>query len=565
MKKLLLTTLLGAGMSMAMLAGPAALAATPQSSEDDVPTAVAASSMTLQQFLREHNLKLSDNELIKRAPLRTEADYNPLTILVSLETYDRLDSTVTPTPHGWKSSLTADEENGLLWLKGFKKAAPAWVEGSISLPLLIDYDNMTVTIPGDVALYSSQVQETNDEGIVTSTILTEIHAMPEARLLDSEAEADVHGTLCNDGSITIGQGFVLVKREVCTTWGVPGVHETVDTTIVISDSYRNTYLLAANGTHCYVTVSTLNPGGVDTSRNSRFDVHTSSAFWIKPGTDGTMGIGGRKPVKPGDGSGNGNGSTMGWERPGDSTNSLPGLNPNPSTSLSLTGSKQPIDANFSLGDLELIDLVGGSADPLGRKPFKPKGPGSILSDPTPGGGFSISWLGSGDDGLILKSGIHPSGESVLPHLVDVYMMQVADTVYVYNLFNTMSMAYMTIQADGTMDFPYQMIGENKYNFSSSNGDFSITNRQEGCTGTATPEKISWGITALMQKKGHSFIVPTSYSKDNELSFTNGSLFDIPQLLNITSVTRKVGRMLNDEEQGTITDVTTLIGKALHAE
>lgn len=552
-------------MSMAMLAGPAALAATPQSSEDDVPTAEAALSMTLQQFMREHNLELGDNQLIGRAPRHLTAEDMPATMLVSLETYDRQDSTATPAPYGWMGSLIAGEDDGLIWLKGFKKAAPAWVEGSISLPLLIDYDNMTVTIPGDVALYSSQVQETNDEGIVTSTILTEIHAMPEARLLDSEAEADVHGTLCNDGSITIGQGFVLVKREVCTTWGVPGVHETVDTTIVISDSYRNTYLLAPNGKHRYVTVSALNPGGVDTSRNSRFDVHTSSAFWIKPGTDGTMGIGGRKPVKPGDGSGNGNGSTMGWERPGDSTNSLPGLNPNPSTSLSLTGSKQPIDANFSLGDLELIDLVGGSADPLGRKPFKPKGPGSILSDPTPGGGFSISWLGSGDDGLILKSGINPSGESVLPHLVDVYMMQVADTVYVYNLFNTMSMAYMTIQADGTMDFPYQMIGENKYNFSSSNGDFSITNRQEGCTGTATPEEITWGNTALMQKKGHLYVTPSSYYKDNALSYNNGSLFDIAQSLNITSVTRKVGRMLNDEEQGTITDVTTLIGKALHAE
>ena len=52
---------------------------------------------------------------------------------------------------------------------------------------------------------------------------------------------------------------------------------------------------------------------------------------------------------------------------------------------------------------------------------------------------------------------------------------------------------------------------------------------------------------------------------NSLYFTNGGQFQFNPTLSITSVTQKLNRMCNGEEEGTITDVTMMLNRLLYAK
>jgi hypothetical protein len=61
------------------------------------------------------------------------------------------------------------------------------------------------------------------------------------------------------------------------------------------------------------------------------------------------------------------------------------------------------------------------------------------------------------------------------------------------------------------------------------------------------------------------VLAEDYYDRNSLYFTNGGQFQFSPTLSITSVTQKLNRMCNGEEEGTITDVTTMLNRLLYAK
>ena len=132
--------------------------------------------------------------------------------------------------------------------------------------------------------------------------------------------------------------------------------------------------------------------------------------------------------------------------------------------------------------------------------------------------------------LLTPNGKHeftnPSGSS---SIVDVYIRQEGDTVYVTNLFGLgWESVYMILHDDGTMEFPCQTIGDisDAENPGGSglwqNMGGSATAPVPGNTGTVTSTAITWGLT--MPSDGNNLW--PGYD-DNWLYFIDGSQFVVP--------------------------------------
>ena len=353
-----------------------------------------------------------------------------------------------------------------------------------------------------------------------------------------------------------------------------------------------------------------------------FDATSFSAFGWRNG--GLAELDGKKPLKPG---GNGNGDVGirsdqgGFENlslyapsSGDGAGTTQILGKDWSSSISnlaqvinvgyseggtsLCGKKplKPRDGDGILSgpgsgfrhELSLFKVIGNSPDMImgnsptthgkpdiividdrEKRPIKP-GDAGILSDPgldleltffeRPGRGFGSSLFcprpDSDESPSLAGNGNIEKQMSEL-----IYMFQSNDTVYVYNLYGHHVMNYMTINADGTMIFPHQSMGDNVYNFSYSSGSLSAFSRKKGCTGNVTPEAITWGITSIEILEQR---IPSHYFTNNVLHFTNGNEFMFAPELNITSVTMKINRLINGEEEGSITDVTNMINQVINA-
>lgn len=165
--------------------------------------------------------------------------------------------------------------------------------------------------------------------------------------------------------------------------------------------------------------------------------------------------------------------------------------------------------------------------------------------------------------LLTPNGKHeytilPSGNS---GIADVYIHQEGDTVYVTNLYGLgWESAHMILNADGTMTFPCQTIGDisDAENPGGSglwqNMGGSAASPVPGNSGTANSQSINWGLT--MPSDGNSLW--PGYD-DNWLYFTDGSQFVIP-----TPPALMRGDV-NDDGKVDITDATTLINYLLYGD
>ena len=179
------------------------------------------------------------------------------------------------------------------------------------------------------------------------------------------------------------------------------------------------------------------------------------------------------------------------------------------------------------------------------------------------------------------------------HLVDVYIRQSGDTVWVTNLYGFgWRDNFMLLDTDGVMTFPGQAFrdindaaspaGDGVWYNTTLNGSNAVM----GNTGTASKDEILWGLTVPSDGDGLWW----GYT-DNMLYFTDGTKFVIPTTpppftvgdvngdgaVNIADVTALIDYLLgsggsinvdaadvNGDEAVNIADVTALIDKLLGA-
>jgi len=184
------------------------------------------------------------------------------------------------------------------------------------------------------------------------------------------------------------------------------------------------------------------------------------------------------------------------------------------------------------------------------------------------------------------------GNVSFPRNAVVYMYQLEDTVFVWNLYN-MGWRGNSMMIDGnSMTWPCQPICDlgdgaywynyHRYRANGPEGDVRLNYifhwvKAPGNTGTASPEAITWGETLFGDRNDHW---SSSYYTDNKLSFTNGGQFDCGTSLAqvqspISAVTELIDGLLEQENNkaldynndGTVDvqDVSVLIDKILSAK
>ena len=159
--------------------------------------------------------------------------------------------------------------------------------------------------------------------------------------------------------------------------------------------------------------------------------------------------------------------------------------------------------------------------------------------------------------LQMANGCHEFADEQggVSHLVDVYIRQSGDTVYVTHLYGFgWRDNFMLLDADGVMTFPGQAFrdiddaanpaGDGVWYNTTLNGNNAVM----GNTGTASKDELLWGLTVPSDGDGlwWGYI-------DNMLYFTDGTKFDIPT----TPPPFTVGDV-NGDGAVNIADVTSLI-------
>lgn len=150
------------------------------------------------------------------------------------------------------------------------------------------------------------------------------------------------------------------------------------------------------------------------------------------------------------------------------------------------------------------------------------------------------------------SGTDKEGERSIAKEEPVYIVQDNDTVYVYNLYGTISeVNVFYLHRDSTMTFPAQPIDQATehpiYQF--PDNDYPLLENP----GSVTADKLTWGVTVPADVNG----MKRYYYDNNRLFFTDGSEFYVPGIAVIGDVNRD-GRI-------SISDVTVLIAALLSGQ
>ncbi len=454
-------------------------------------------------------------------------------------------------------------------------------------------------------------------------IITTWFVYPESYMLDPSAELeDIHGWYDpSDGSVFFEDGFFLVKQEYKTslinpwfgagsdgggdqaTLGLTAADMSKDTlcegSCYWSPLMRNVSMLAPNGTHAYHKVDILAEGGADTPSDStsggglthiHFDPSEYSGYiFIDFSDPGNTALpdnwGGRNPVK----------------RPPISFNDPilddggPGsLNPGNGWSPSgfTDALNEYVDPQvFKSPGASQLGTNGGSAH-KGGSLVNPVNVDSIWNKKE--GGHSLEPLNWGGrqrppvrppQGLetamsdFLRNALSPDTELAgawarEPAEVPVYIWQNEDTVHVINLYATGAsvqgtLVSMTVNAAGTVTFPWQDVLHDgngnvvrNYDCVKDSVDHSVT-VTPGNQGTVTPNKLTWGDTALLTDATSA---PGCALADNELYFNDeNGCFDVGARVSVTDVTTAINRVLDGDPDVDITTVTRMINQALNTK
>lgn len=638
----LLLTLLCVGVGLAMIARPAhefrdgdQLA--PSGNSVNPPVAIS-----FHDFLRQHNLTPADNILVKKVPPANNNISAILgDKLTMCESYEcEVDSGcsltyVSDVPYkdgGWLTSITRGADGNGFYIRGL-------CEG-YDIPVELDMNNNQVKIYGCM-LAREAVHDTTTvthgfdpdfpvRGFTSTKICDTIYSIyfvPETCLLAVSSDVpdeslrgryvnldsiQVHkdtlagdekynildsiygsvvGDVYEDGSIHFADGYTIIlsleTKETIILFNRPTVTSHYFY-YWASPIVRNTYLLSPNGVHeydrKYATTTNSNTsvyspapdndsGDGDNSESPEqlSKAHTDKGTLkkddcltelIRPGYSPT-GVGSnrpgpiRPPFVPGEVR-----DFVGYDRPTTYYGGGKGKQNAPSITRSNSGWTEVY------------------MDPDGvKKPTKP-----LI--PTPTAPRDTSHFHPKDP--VDPYGTHTNsttGTTVITtdhEQKPVYLFQAEgdNVVYVFGLYGLGSLQnYMTLEDDGTMDFPCQVITSssknvcnyttnrsNPTNYTSPDGVTPPSDLTPGNKGTWTPDCIKWGKTVLWPIYGGSLYL------NNKLYFTNGyvngGFFGGGMTLNkagIDTVTRMIDAMLNGNTDITISDVTDTIDLLLRQE
>lgn len=157
---------------------------------------------------------------------------------------------------GWTVTLVNEGQSGYLTIDG-------GLIDDVAMPIKVDYNAATVTLEANNEPFATTSgTKTTTSGIYTITVDSTLnyYIVNEAWVLDNERDLeDIHGTILDDGSIEIADGFAYYYKNVKTTtitYKGSVTKEFTDTMRWTSMIYRNTQLIKPNGKHEFTNVQT---------------------------------------------------------------------------------------------------------------------------------------------------------------------------------------------------------------------------------------------------------------------------------------------------------------------
>ncbi|MBQ3364002.1 MAG: hypothetical protein IJG42_08660 [Muribaculaceae bacterium] len=211
------------------------------------------------------------------------------------------------------------------------------------------------------------------------------------------------------------------------------------------------------------------------------------------------------------------------------------------------GGKKPVKPGQGSGDTMGFDLPGNSGFDL----FSSGLPGNS--------GLSLNSVRNGNDEepMVMQQPVYMYQHGDTIYVCNLYGHLMMDNYMVLHDDGTMSFPKQVI---GNLKISYATGVEAVYplyNYTASTTNALWNTMTPGCSGNVTADGIiTWGITApyaenafMRQRVHHCYT-------DNKLYFTS-----VNEEYNITAVTRKINEVMNGK--GSITDVTTLVNRSLN--
>lgn len=460
------------------------------------PSAGAGASVSLQQVMRERNLTLDDNRLTKKAPRRLSSQDFQGERIVMVEAFDwQGDESYSPSDTanmmGWKVTFEEDFPGSMV-IYGFYSGFDIYAD--------IDEANSKVWIISGG--YPGFLAGSSTIGRYTYDTVRYVTIIPEDFVFgDYDELPNIEGYISQDGSIEIQDGFaVFVEDSIFKSRN--GRVISVATEVSLSPLFRNMLLLKPNGTHEF------------NSLYQAFQINLGDSInlidWVNPlivSNTGngfistTLGVGGSvpRPIDP--------------RRP-------------PRSGIKMSSRDEVKQPSLNVkDDVGLIDFINPGqcvTDGVGgyvHKPFDPKNPGRPKGGTFPS--LDLTALNSTTSNVSARTDIPSLKQN---YAEPVYMYQLNDSdLIVLNLFGSgFGGNYLVLHEDGTMEFPFQVIGFNGENASFFyNCDISNDSLTFGNEGAVTNQVISWQKTVPYRgQQTSSFCCYVN----NTLYFTNGAGF-----------------------------------------
>lgn len=211
------------------------------------------SAQSLQQFMRERNLTLSDNLLNKRSPRRLNLEDMEGVRIASCDAYNfywdytnqiAIVDNTTYAMQGRYCKITHSASNGNTYLSFFYDA--------FKIPIEIDVLTGNVTIKAGRILSSIEVIESIEQPMLSSNALNSqgvkvfwrLYAMPLSWLTGDDDNYDViHGHIAEGGTILFDDDFALLIKSESMDGYLRGWR--------LSPIFKNLMLLTPNGNHSF--------------------------------------------------------------------------------------------------------------------------------------------------------------------------------------------------------------------------------------------------------------------------------------------------------------------------
>ena len=556
-----------------------------------------AVSLSLTQYLREHNLSLNDNQLAKKRPSLLSLTGGNNTMIAAMEVRD-VDIDLE----------TGDIQLGDVYSMGWQFQCHGYDDFAVAesiydgfnLPILID-DEISVSIPVGVKLDSIAVF--NTESVHVDTI-SGLYVLPVSWLMEDDADyTDIVGTVFDDGSVLFDDGFLFVIEQELLQYRHHRLIRT-DTCYYVSPVINSMCLLIPNGIHSFNEKQKKVYSGELVV--TEFDKEPFGQGGIVPRPIGS------KPIKPSSPSSSPNLTTI--KRMEKVTNQVVVVGRDAEPKGNGGKVHRPIDPRPSQSSSSIIGMSFN--DPQQNvvekvividQEYEPTGNGGRVYrpiDPKPMGHVSESY-GYAEMGDIqlrrrMLMSQRDGGDNGMGSLlsVPVYLFQADDsTVLVYNLYGKGVICNeMKLHPDSTLWFSGQVIEQrveagsalSNYYYNFSIEDSEYCKLSAGNMGRVASDYITWGglmPCSLNGSSGVNVLSTMIYYTDNVLSLLDGQEFVIPGYIigdvnadghvSIGDVTDLIDGLLdggntinlrtadvNADGQVTIGDVTSLIDKLL---